>query len=144
MARFIKFCPKFMGQFYLLKISNNLIQLSVMHKMAWIGNLLYPFQYETPCISPNEKRPHQFLIIIFFLKFLFIVQGGKNMLGELAMDNLVIMSAFDSLMKVLEILLKEGVLFVNFWCSLLIPIVFNCKITSKQNWDIPLNFGFLN
>ena len=71
------------------------------------ANLLYPFQYETPCISHNEKRPHQFLI--FFFEILVIVQGGKNMLGELAMDNLVIMSAFDNLMKVLEILQKEGI-----------------------------------
>ena len=44
----------------------------------------------------------------FFFEISVIVQGGKNMLGELAMDNLVIMPAFDNLMKVLEILLKEG------------------------------------
>ena len=45
----------------------------------------------------------------FFFEISVIVQGGKNMLGELAMDNLVIMSAFDNLMKVLEILQKEGI-----------------------------------
>ena len=53
-------------------------------------------------------------LIIFWQNYenLFIVQGGKNMLGELAMDNLVIMSAFDNLMKVLENLPKK--LFINF------------------------------
>ena len=71
------------------------------------ANLLYPFQYEAPRIPHNEKRPHQFFILFF--EILVIVQGGKNMLEELAMDNLVIMSAFDNLMKVLEILLNEGI-----------------------------------
>ena len=53
------------------------------------------------------------------------------MLGELAMDNLVIMSAFDNLMKVLEILLKEVITVCKSLVLLiLIPIVFNC--TSKQ------------
>ena len=108
------------------------------------ANLLYPFQYEAPRIPHNEKRPHQFFYLFF--EILVIVQGGKNMLGELAMDNLVIMSAFDNLMKVLETLLKEGrvLLFVNFWCSLLFQLYSIVKLTSKQNWDIPLNFGFLN
>ena len=85
------------------------------------ANLLYPFQYEAPRIPHNEKRPHQFFILFF--EILVIVQGGKNMLEELAMDNLVIMSAFDNLMKVLETLLNEGITVCKF---LVLLISSNC------------------
>ena len=65
------------------------------------------------------------LISFFYLFFeiLVIVQGWKNMLGELAMDNLVIMSAFDNLMKVLETLLNEGITVCKF---LVLLINSNC------------------
>ena len=45
------------------------------------------------------------------------------MLEELAMDNLVIMSAFDNLMKVLETLLNEGITVCKF---LVLLISSNC------------------
>ena len=57
------------------------------------------------------------------------------MLGELAMDNLVIMSAFDNLMKVLENLLKRLLTVYKF---LVLLDHYNSMLTSKQNWEILL------